>query len=89
MKNNLKIVIFATQMPLVYVSNVITISERCYKLIHDVKNDPTHKKENIDPFIPIELKCPIHPQDRMNLFSVNDKGMYIIIYLEKTVFEFI
>ena len=51
--------------------------ERCFKLIHDVKNDPTHKKESIDPFIPIELKCPIHPQDRMNLFCVNENGKYI------------
>ena len=51
--------------------------ERCYKLIHDVKNDPKHKKENIDPFIPIELKCPIHQQNPMNLFCVNEKGNYI------------
>ena len=33
-----------------------------------------HKKENIDPFIPIELKCPIHPQNPMNLFCVDEKG---------------
>ena len=50
--------------------------ERCYKVIHDIKNDPKHKKENIDPFIPIDLKCPNHPQDRMNLFCINEKGKY-------------
>jgi len=61
-------------MQLVYASNVIIISVNCYKMIHDKKKSNNHKKENIDPFIPIELKCPIHPQDRMNLFSVNDKG---------------
>ena len=58
--------------------------ERCYKTIHDIKhdikNDPTHKKENIDPFIPIELKCPIHSQNPMNLFCANDKGKYINLY---------
>ena len=48
--------------------------ERCYKVIHDIKNDPKHKKENIDPFIPIELKCPIHLKNPMNLFCINEKG---------------
>ena len=51
--------------------------EICYKMIHD-KNKSNHKKENIDPFIPIELKCPIHPQNPINLFCVNENGKYII-----------
>jgi len=51
--------------------------EICYKMIHDKKKNNNHKKENIDPFIPIELKCPIHPQNPMNLFCVNEKGNYI------------
>ena len=54
--------------------------ESCYKIIHDKKKSNNHKKENIDPFIPIELKCPIHPQNPMNLFCVNDKGKYINLY---------
>ena len=54
--------------------------ERCYKLIHDIKNDPKHKKENIDPFIPIELKCPIHHLNPMNLFCTYEKGNYINYY---------
>ena len=48
--------------------------ERCYKVIHELKNDPQHKKELIDPFIPIEVKCPQHPQDRMCLFCIEEKG---------------
>ena len=48
--------------------------ENCYKLIHNLKKNLSHKKENIDPFVPIELKCPYHPQDRMNLFCINEKG---------------
>ena len=55
--------------------------ERCYKVIHDIKNDPKHKKENIDPFIPIDLKCPNHPQDRMNLFCINEKGKINYYYI--------
>ena len=48
--------------------------ENCYKLIHELKKDPKHKKENIDLFIPIALKCPEHPKDRINLFCLDDKG---------------
>ena len=51
--------------------------ENCYKIIHDLKKNISHKKENIVPFIPIELKCPNHPQDRMNMFCLNDKGKHI------------
>ncbi len=51
--------------------------ERCYKLMHEVKNDPKHKKEIIDPFIPIELKCSIHKQNPLNLFCLNEKGKFI------------
>ena len=51
--------------------------ESCYKMIHDKTKNNNHKKENIDPFIPIELKCPNHPQDRMNLFCINEKGKNI------------
>ena len=46
----------------------------CYKLIHDKKKDPQHKKENIDPLVPIDIKCPEHPLDRINLFCVDEKG---------------
>ena len=47
--------------------------DKCYKLIHELKKDPLHKKENIDLFIPIDLKCPEHPKDRINLFCLDDK----------------
>ena len=43
-------------------------------MIHDIKKNPQHKKENIDPFVPIDIKCPEHPMDRMNLFCLDEKG---------------
>ena len=46
---------------------------RCFKLIHDVKNDPKHKKENIDLFVPIDFKCPEHPNEGINLFCLDDR----------------
>ena len=52
--------------------------ERCYKLIHDIKNDPQHKKENIDSFVPIDLYCPEHPKNRIDLFCLDDRGKFNI-----------
>jgi hypothetical protein len=52
--------------------------EKCYKLIHDIKKNNLHKKEKIDNFIPIELKCPKHPGNLLNLFCLDENGKYII-----------
>jgi len=51
--------------------------ESCYKIIHDKAKKGSHKKENIDPFVPIDLKCPYHFQNPMNLFCINEKGKSI------------
>ena len=48
--------------------------ESCFKFVHDKQVNSNHKKENIDPFIPIELKCPDHPQHIMSLFCLDEKG---------------
>ena len=55
--------------------------DRCYKLIHDIKNNSVHKKESIDPFIPIDIKYPEHQKDRLNLFCVDEKGNIIFLFL--------
>ena len=56
--------------------------ENCYKIIHDLKKDSNHIKENIDPFVPIDLKCPEHPDNPMNLFCVEEKGKlnYLFVF---------
>ena len=48
--------------------------ERCYKLIHDLQKNSNHKKEMIDHFVPIDLKCPEHPTIPINLFCLDEKG---------------
>ena len=48
--------------------------EHCFKVIHDLRKDPNHKKEKIDPFVPIDLKCPDHPRYPMDLFCIEEKG---------------
>ena len=37
------------------------------------KND-NHKKETIDAFVPIDLKCPNHPKIPLNLFCLDEMG---------------
>ena len=54
--------------------------DSCYKFIHDKKKNNNHQKEIIDPFIPIETKCPLHPNVPLNLFCIDDNGKTIIIY---------
>ena len=48
--------------------------ETCYKLIHDKKKSDNHKKEKLDFFVPIELRCQDHPKNFINLFCMDDKG---------------
>ena len=46
----------------------------CYKFIHDKENNSKHKKEKIDPFVPVEIKCPLHSKSPLNLFCTEEKG---------------
>ena len=47
--------------------------ESCFKFIHE-KKKYQHKKEKIDPYVPIDLKCPEHPSNANNLFCIEEKG---------------
>ena len=53
--------------------------DSCYKLIHDKKknSNSNHKKDNLDPFVPIDLKCPEHSTNHLNLFCLDEKGKFI------------
>ena len=53
--------------------------DSCYKFVHGKEKNKNHKKEDIDPFIPLNTKCPEHPNIPLNLFCVDDKGKKIII----------
>ena len=55
--------------------------DKCYKLIHDMPKNSKHKRENIDPYVQIDIKCPDHPKVPMNLFCSNEKGKYYIFIL--------
>ena len=53
--------------------------ESCFKLIHNKQKNAQHKKENIDPYVPIYLKCQEHQDNLISLFCLNEKGKNKII----------
>ena len=48
--------------------------DSCFKIIHEKKLKINHKKETIDLYVPIDLKCPEHPKVPINLFCIDEKG---------------
>ena len=48
--------------------------ESCYKYVHNKQSNSSHKKELIDPYVPIDLKCPEHPIIPITLFCLDEKG---------------
>ena len=48
--------------------------ESCFKFVHEKSFNSGHKKEEIDYFVPINLKCPEHPKNIINLYCVDEKG---------------
>lgn len=49
--------------------------DSCYKLHHNNEVFNSHKKEKIDYYVPIDLKCPEHKLYPMGLFCTNEKGI--------------
>ena len=50
------------------------LCDSCFKYVHEKKNKKGHQKELIDPFAPIDTKCPDHPLNPITLFCTNEKG---------------
>ena len=51
------------------------LCEGCFKFIHQKNKNNQHKKEKIDPYVPIITKCSIHPNNPVNLFCTNEKEL--------------
>ena len=48
--------------------------DSCYKIAHSKEETKSHKKEKIDYFCTIDLKCPEHHLYPMGLFCIDEKG---------------
>ena len=57
------------------------LCDDCFKFIHEKKTNHDHKKENIDLFSSLDLKCREHPKIPMSLFCVEEKSKYILIII--------
>ena len=52
--------------------------DTCYTYVHEKEANHNHKNEKIDPFLPIDIRCPEHPKNAINLFCVDEKGNSLI-----------
>ena len=48
--------------------------DSCFELSHKSKERKSHKKEQIDLYIPMDVKCPEHNLIPINLFCADEKG---------------
>jgi hypothetical protein len=48
--------------------------DSCCKLHDKNEQNKSHKKDKIDYFVPIDLKCPEHKLYPNGLFCINEKG---------------
>ena len=55
--------------------------EKCFKIIHDLPKNSNHKKESIDLFVPIDIKCSEHPEHPYFLFCLKEKSNYKLFIL--------
>ena len=52
--------------------------DSCFNIAHKNEKRKSHKKEKIDYFIPMDMKCPEHKLIPLNLFCIVEKGNSII-----------
>ena len=50
------------------------LCDSCFYFVHSKDENMSHKKENINQIIPIDLKCQKHPKVPLTLFSVEEKS---------------
>jgi len=61
------------------------LCDSCFKFLHNKKANMGHKKEEIDPFVSIDIKCKKHPKNEMNLFCANEKCNQNSFYLNLNI----
>ena len=59
--------------------------DTCFKSSHNNEARKSHKKEKIDYYVPIDVKCPEHKLIPMNLFCLDEKSnlntiLFLIFY---------
>ena len=59
------------------------LCDSCYKFLHEKKANINHKKEEIDPYVSMDIKCPNHPNNKINIFCIEEKSkLYFFINIK-------
>ena len=56
---------------------MLYLCDSCFKFIHEKAANKQHKKEIIDSFIPLNIKCELHPKKLNDFFCIEEKGKKI------------
>ena len=56
------------------------LCDSCFKFLHEKKANLEHKKEDINPFISMDIKCSEHPKVPINFFCLTEKSNIYFIY---------
>lgn len=56
------------------------LCDSCFEFIHIKSANLLHQTESIDSFLSIDIKCPEHPQNSINLFCATEKSKIFFIY---------
>jgi len=58
------------------------LCDSCSKFLHEKKVNSSHIKEDIDPLISMDIKCPKHPKNQINVLCITEKSnILFIIYI--------
>lgn len=58
------------------------LCDDCFQFIHAKNANSEHKKEDKDPLISFDIRCPDHPKIPLSLFCTEEKSKIIyFIYL--------
>ena len=53
------------------------LCDSCSKFLHEKKVNSSHIKEDIDPLISMDIKCPKHPKNQINVLCITEKSNII------------
>ena len=62
-------------LPLWYFFYFNFHSKKIIRSHYSKEQTQSHKKEKIDYYVPIDVRCPEHKLNPMNLFCVDEKGI--------------
>ena len=54
------------------------LCDSCFLFLHEKKANLNHRKEEIDPYVSMDIKCPVHSNNKINIFCIEEKSKYYL-----------